>query len=167
MRHRRLHLLATICLIAGGLPAQAEDLPKAERVLVDKSESRLYLIRDEEPFASFRVSFGADPVGHKQAEGDQKTPEGWYVLDYKVEDSSFHRSIHVSYPNPKDIENAKKLGVSPGGQIMIHGQPNGWSWLGPFSQFVDWTDGCIALSDKHMNIVWQSVEPGTPIHIKP
>jgi murein L,D-transpeptidase YafK len=137
-----LTVVAALTLIACGPSASETAGLKAERVVVDKSESRLYLIRDEEPFASFRV-------------------------DYKVQDSQFHRSIHVSYPNPRDIENARKLGVDPGGQIMIHGQPNGWRWLGPFSQFVDWTDGCIALTDKNMDRVWAAVEPGTPIHIKP
>jgi murein L,D-transpeptidase YafK len=167
MNRITLVTVAMLSLIACGSSASETAGLKAERVVVDKSESRLYLIRDEEPFASFRVSFGGDPNGHKVREGDQKTPEGWYVLDYKVQDSQFHRSIHVSYPNPRDIENARELGVEPGGQIMIHGQPNGWRWLGPFSQFVDWTDGCIALTDNNMDKVWAAVDPGTPIHIKP
>jgi murein L,D-transpeptidase YafK len=140
---------------------------KADLVLVKKNESRLYLIREGKTFASFRASFGSNPKGHKQKQGDGRTPEGRYVLDYKNSGSRYHRSIHISYPNAKDREDARKRGVDPGGDIMIHGQRNGWEWLAPIAQLFDWTNGCIALSNPDMDRVWEAVDAGTPIEIKP
>lgn len=139
----------------------------AESVLVDKSDGRLYLIRDGQAFASFPVRFGGNPEGHKQQQGDQRTPEGKYLLDYKNANSNYYKSIHVSYPNARDRKNARRLGVDPGGDIMIHGQLNGWGWAAPVVQFFDWTDGCIALKDSDMDKVWQAIKPGTPIEIRP
>lgn len=155
-------LLLTACLA----PA-AWAIETAEAVLVVKQERRLYLLRDGEPYASFPATFGTNPKGHKQKEGDGRTPEGEYILDYKNENSSYFLSIHVSYPNAQDKAAASKLGTSPGGNIMIHGQKAGWSWLGGISRFVNWTDGCIALSDKDMATVWEAIQPGTPIEIRP
>ena len=147
--------------------ADAASVQKADAVLVIKSEKRLYLLNKGWQFASFRVTFGADPVGHKQAQGDEKTPEGQYILDYKNRNSKFYKSIHVSYPNAQDRKNARRLGVSPGGDIMIHGQANGYGWASPLVQFFSWTNGCVALSDKDMDKVWTAVDPGTPIEIRP
>jgi len=140
---------------------------KADRVLVIKSEHRLILINNGEIFATYNVTFGGNPNGHKQSQGDQKTPEGKYVLDYKNANSDYYKSIHISYPNKKDRENAKRLGVSPGGNIMIHGQLNGWEWAAPIVQLFSWTDGCIALSNKDMDQIWLAIDPGTPIEIWP
>ncbi len=139
--------------------------PKADAVLVRKSEKKLYLIAEGKPFKSYHVVFGANPAGHKQQEGDEKTPEGKYFLDYKKEDSAFYKAIHISYPNQKDMENAKKLGVNPGGFIMIHGQRNGLGWLSFASQFFNWTNGCIAVTNSEMEEIWQAVNAGTPIEI--
>ncbi len=138
---------------------------KADSVLVNKSEEKLYLIADGKPFKSYHVVFGANPAGHKQQEGDERTPEGKYLLDYKKEDSAFYKAIHISYPNQNDIENAKKRGVSPGGLIMIHGQRNGLGWLSFASQFFNWTNGCIAVKNSEMEEIWQAVDAGTPIEI--
>ena len=139
--------------------------PKADAVLVRKSEKKLYLIAEGKPFKSYHVVFGANPAGHKQQEGDEKTPEGKYFLDYKKEDSAFYKAIHISYPNQKDIENSKKLGINPGGLIMIHGQRNGLGWLSFASQFFNWTNGCIAVTNAEMEEIWQAVNAGTPIEI--
>jgi len=139
----------------------------ADLVLVEKSESLLHLIRDGEVFASYRVKFGKNPRGHKQQQGDSRTPEGRYILDYKNPNSAFYKSIHVSYPNAQDRASARRRGVDPGGDIMIHGQANGWRWLTPLSQLFNWTDGCVALTDQDMDAVWNSVPTGTPIEIKP
>jgi murein L,D-transpeptidase YafK len=148
--------------VINGLGAQ-----KADAVLVIKSKSRLYLMYKGEPIASFHVTFGQNPKGHKIKRGDERTPEGHYILDYKNPNSKFHKSIHISYPNSVDRANAKHLGVSPGGDIMIHGQTNGWGWASPIVQFFPWTDGCVALSNKDMDQVWEAVDPGTPIEIRP
>lgn len=140
---------------------------KADFVLVKKSESRLYLKKNGATLASFHVSFGAQPQGHKQRQGDERTPEGRYVLDFKNERSSFHKAIHVSYPNQRDIVAAKARGVDPGGSIMIHGQKNGFGWLAPVTQMFNWTDGCIAMSNSDMERVWNAVDVQTPIEIDP
>ena len=97
-------------------------IEKADRVLVDKSDGTLLLLKNGEEIGSFSVVFGANPEGHKQQQGDERTPEGRYILDYKKADSAFYKAIHISYPNAADTEKANKLGVSPGGAIMIHGQ---------------------------------------------
>jgi murein L,D-transpeptidase YafK len=112
------------------------------------------------------VEFGANPIDHKAKEGDEKTPEGRYTLDYKKSNSAFYKSIHISYPNKEDKEQAKKLGVNPGGFIMIHGQKNGLGWLSSIAQLYNWTDGCIAVTNSEMNEIWEAVDPGTPIDIQ-
>jgi murein L,D-transpeptidase YafK len=140
---------------------------KADEVLVIKSERRLYLIKNKKQFAEYRVTFGDNPEGHKVQQGDQKTPEGKYILDYKNPNSNYYKSIHISYPNKKDREISKKLGVNPGGEIMIHGQLNGWEWASLITQLFSWTDGCIALSNEDMGQLWLAIDPGTPIEIRP
>ena len=147
--------------------AEAQSNKKADLVVVVKSEYRLYLIRDGKLFESFPVVFGSNPKGHKQQQGDGRTPEGDYVLDYKNANSAYYKSIHVSYPNEQDREDARKRGVSPGGDIMIHGQPNRWGKFSPVTQLFNWTDGCIALNNSDMDAVWNAVDPGTPIQIRP
>jgi len=156
-----------IVLLLSVQTANAESVQKADTVLVIKSEKRLYLFHKGEQFASFPVTFGAEPEGHKQKQGDERTPEGHYILDYKNPKSKFYKSIHVSYPNAMDRENARRLGVSPGGDIMIHGLPDEWAWVGALGQLFPWTDGCIAMSNKDMDTVWEAVNPGTPIEIRP
>jgi len=142
-------------------------LEKADFVFVIKSESKLYLIKNGKTLKEFDVVFGANPKGHKLKEGDERTPEGRYILDYKKVDSAYYKSIHISYPNEQDKRRAKELGVDPGGLIMIHGQKNGFGWFSFISQAFNWTDGCIALSDSDMDEVWEAVDVGTPIQIKP
>ena len=148
-------------------PVYADDAHKADTVLVIKSEKRLYLLHKGVPFATFPVTFGGQPEGHKQSRGDQRTPEGHYKLDYKNVNSKFYKSIHISYPNADDKALARKLGLNPGGDIMIHGQANGWEWATSIVQLFSWTDGCIALSNEDMDQVWAAVDPGTPIEIRP
>ena len=159
----RFAILACLLLI----PTCAVCMEKADFVLVVKSESSLYLQKEGDSFKKFHVVFGANPIGHKQQQGDARTPEGRYILDYKKEDSAFYKSIHISYPNEQDRLRAKKLGVHPGGMIMIHGQKNGYGWLSFIAQRINWTDGCIALTDSDMDEVWEAVDAGTPIEIKP
>lgn len=158
--------LVPLMLLAFQLTAAA-DIQKADEVLVIKSENRLYLLKDGERYASFKVVFGGDPKGHKEQQGDQRTPEGRYTLDSKNPNSRFYKSIHVSYPNQKDRAHAQKLGVDPGGDIKIHGQTNGWGWASPVMQLFSWTDGCVALSNSNMDKVWEAIDPGTPIEIRP
>ncbi|MCP4323569.1 MAG: L,D-transpeptidase family protein [Alteromonadales bacterium] len=135
-------------------------------VKVDKSDNKMYLLAHGKVVKEYHVAFGENPKGHKEQEGDQKTPEGIYTLDYKKEDSSFYRAMHISYPNAQDVESAKSKGVSAGGFIMVHGQRN---WLGAFSsitQKYNWTNGCIALTNTEMDEFMGLVEIGTKIYIQ-
>ena len=155
--------VSVVLLFAGGVYSEQP----ADRVVVDKSESRLYLMHEGQTFASYHVVFGANPQGHKLQQGDERTPEGHYLLDYKNANSLYYKSIHISYPNEIDRQEARKQGVDPGGDIMIHGQKNGYEGLSFLAQRFNWTNGCIALNNKDMDSVWEAVQPGTPIEIKP
>ena len=159
--------IATVLAVAlcAAVPARAAD--KADLVRVDKSERRLELLHKGTVLRSYRVALGNAPEGHKREEGDERTPEGRYVLDWRNPGSSFHKSIHISYPNAADRAAAKAAGRDPGGLIMIHGQPNGFGWWSWLLQLVDWTDGCIAVTDAEMDEIWTMVDNGTPIEITP
>jgi murein L,D-transpeptidase YafK len=136
----------------------------ADRVLVLKAERKLLLLHGERVLKTYRISLGEHPVGRKTMEGDGKTPEGKYVLDWHNAQSDFYRSIHISYPNQADVARAAKLGAPPGGDLFIHGQPK--DYQGPDKQSGDWTDGCIAVSNAEMDEIWRAVPDGTPIEIK-
>ena len=151
--------------LCAAVPVRAAD--KADLVRVDKSERRLELLRKGTVLRSYSVALGNAPEGHKREEGDERTPEGRYVLDWRNPGSSFHKSIHISYPNAADRAAAKAAGRDPGGLIMIHGQPNGFGWWSWLLQLVDWTDGCIAVTDAEMDEIWTMVDNGTPIEITP
>jgi murein L,D-transpeptidase YafK len=139
----------------------------ADRVVLDKRERRLTLYRDGRELKNYRVSLGLRPTGHKQQEGDYRTPEGSYQLTRRNPDSEFFLSIQVSYPDAEDLATARKIGVSPGGLIMIHGLPNIMKYSRDRYLSTDWTDGCIALSNEDMLEVWLLTRPDTPIEITP
>jgi murein L,D-transpeptidase YafK len=141
--------------------------PKADLVLVEKGARRLALLGNGKVLRRWRISLGRNPVGHKQREGDGRTPEGRYILDWRNPSSCCYKSLHVSYPNAADRSGAAARGDNPGGLIMIHGQVNGWGWLGWLMQYIDHTHGCIALRNVPMEEVWRSVPDGTPIEIRP
>jgi len=137
----------------------------ADYVLVDKSDRLLIAYRQGKPIKAYRgLQFGDAPMGHKQFEGDERTPEGLYTIDWRNPNSSYHLSLHISYPNSEDRAFAARFGRSPGGAIFIHGQPNG---LSSGRMRGDWTDGCIALSNAEIRELWQIVPNGTPIKIRP
>ncbi|HXZ80046.1 MAG TPA: L,D-transpeptidase family protein [Terriglobales bacterium] len=140
---------------------------QADKVVVLKKARQLILYSHGQELKRYSVSLGSDPVGPKAREGDHKTPEGIYVLDRRNPKSRFYRSIHISYPNPEQIEAARKLGTSAGGDVFIHGLPNGFGWLGRIHLKMDWTDGCIAVTDDEMDEIWRVVPDGTPIEIEP
>jgi murein L,D-transpeptidase YafK len=141
---------------------------KADRVRVDKSERRLELLRDSKVVAAFSVALGRSPVGDKEKQGDMRTPEGRYTIDWRNPGSKYHRSLHISYPDNADKARAAKLGDDPGGDIMIHGQPNGYAQPASILlQRSDWTFGCIAVSNAAMDAIWKAVPDGAPIEITP
>lgn len=135
-------------------------------VEVDKSENKMYLLDNDKIIKEYYVAFGENPKGHKEQEGDEKTPEGIYTLDYKKEDSSFYRAMHISYPNKSDLDNAKSKGVSAGGFIMVHGQRNRLGRLSALTQRFNWTNGCIALTNTEMDEFMMLVKVGTKIKIE-
>lgn len=141
---------------------------KADFVVVKKSERKLYLYRGDEILKTYRIALGKQPDGHKKREGDSRTPEGLYELDWRNPNSRFYRSIHVSYPDKSDYRNAQERGDSPGGAIMIHGQPSSWvEKTKLLFKDDDWTEGCIAVQNHEMDEIWNAVEDGTPIEIVP
>jgi len=158
-------VLLTAC--GGGSDSISKTVQQADLVVVDKSSSRLHLVANGKTLATFNVAIGREPQGHKTRQGDQRTPEGEYVLDAKNARSGYYKSIHISYPNARDREFAKRAGLNPGGDIMIHGQRNGWGWFAWITQRFDWTDGCIALTNADMDAVWRAIDIGTPIRIDP
>jgi len=135
-------------------------------VKVDKSDRKMYLMDDGNVLMEYDIALGANPKGHKVQEGDERTPEGTYTLDYLKLDSAFHKAMHISYPNANDIAKAKSLGVSPGGFIMVHGQKNGIEWLSFISQWFNWTNGCIAVTNDEMDEFIKLVKVGTKIQIQ-
>ncbi|MCR9214374.1 MAG: L,D-transpeptidase family protein [Proteobacteria bacterium] len=141
-------------------------LAEADLVLVDKSDRQLYIMEKGKILRQFSIALGGNPKGHKLQEGDQKTPEGVYVLDYINENSAYHRSMHISYPTDQDRFAAKIRGVEPGGMIMIHGQKNGAGIFSALTQLFDWTEGCIALTNDEMDEFLALVPVGTTIHIR-
>lgn len=136
-----------------------------DKVFVDKSERVLKLLSDDKVIKTYHIALGDSPAGHKRQQGDERTPTGSYKLDYKNEKSSYYRSIHVSYPNASDKAQARKRGVSPGGDIMIHGQKNGFGHLAALTQKRDWTDGCIAVTDGEMDEIMSVYKAGMLIEI--
>jgi len=146
---------------------QASEFPVAEKVVVEKEKRILHLIKDDEIFRTYDIVLGIEPVGNKQSEGDFKTPEGIYRLDTRNPDSDYFLSIHISYPNSKDRREARTKGVSPGGQIMIHGQPNEPTYSAAYYKKQDWTNGCIAVSNSDMIDIWLMTPNEIPIEIRP
>jgi murein L,D-transpeptidase YafK len=153
-------------------PSQAAYLPpppaetyEADYILVDKSERTLTLYSHGIAIERYTgLQLGGEPVGAKHFEGDQRTPEGWYTIDYRNPRSAYHLSLHISYPTPAQSGFAARYGRSAGGEIFIHGQPNA---LAAGREPGDWTDGCIALSDAEIETLWREVPDGTPIEIRP
>ncbi|MDX1588365.1 MAG: L,D-transpeptidase family protein [Oleiphilaceae bacterium] len=140
---------------------------RVDKVLVKKSERRLWLLQEGKPVREYRISLGSNPVGHKLFSGDHRTPEGRYTLDARNANSDFYKSIRISYPNQEDRRKAEAWGQDPGDAIMIHGLPNeaedwAFAYVG-----LDWTEGCIAVTNEAMDEIWQLVKNGTTIEIRP
>jgi len=153
---------------------EAQPLPRsrayfADTILVKKGQRRLYLMRDGKPFRTYRISLGTSPEGHKQRQGDNRTPEGRYVIDWRNPRSRFTKSLHISYPSLDDRLRAARRGWDPGGMIMIHGEPRGSAYrdLRSLVSGEDWTEGCIAVSNPAIDEIWRHVSNGTPIVIEP
>ena len=157
-------LLFALACVAVNLHAAGE---LADRVVVNKSERKLYLKKGDEVLREFDIALGLVPHGHKTREGDFKTPEGDYRLTRRRLNSDFFMAIQISYPDRDDVARARAAGVSPGSNIMIHGQPSVPTKPASYYRKNDWTDGCIAVSNAAMVDIWQLTVENTPITILP
>jgi murein L,D-transpeptidase YafK len=163
---------AGICLfllaLAAALPAQQQAAPqKADSILILKKDHVLELLAGGKVIRTYKVALGQGGLKPKEREGDARTPEGHYVIDARSAESHYHKALHVSYPNAEDRKRAAKLGVSPGGAVMIHGLPNGKGFVGAAHRLYDWTLGCIAVTDEEIDEIWNLVPVGTPVEIRP
>ncbi len=164
-------LILLVVILAPQPPALAQ-LPyiaqsKVDLVVIYKRDRLLQLKSNGHVIRSFNVALGPEPEGHKRIEGDGRTPEGVYTLDWRNSSSQFYRSMHVSYPKEEDQETARRWGKTPGGMIMIHGLPNGRGADAVGHPSNDWTNGCIAVTNKEMDDIWSLVDDGTTIIIFP
>ncbi|AKV06882.1 MULTISPECIES: L,D-transpeptidase family protein [Pseudomonas] len=164
-------LLALFCL-SFAVVSQAStvvtlDGKSIEKVLVLKSAHQLQLIADGKPLRTYRISLGKQPKGAKLMEGDKRTPEGFYWVDWRKVSDRFNLAMHISYPNVSDSARARREGVEPGGMIMIHGTPDTYDYPENLFHTLDWTDGCIAMRNMDMREVWGLVPDGTMIEIRP
>jgi tetratricopeptide (TPR) repeat protein len=139
----------------------------ADKILIEKKDRRLTLLSRGNVIKAYKVALGTNPDGPKEMQGDNKTPEGTYIIDSRNRDSRYHMSLHISYPNEEDKRRAKRKGVSPGGDIMIHGLINDYAWIGNAHTSYDWTKGCIAVTDEEIEEIDKLVLDGTVVEIKP
>jgi murein L,D-transpeptidase YafK len=152
----------------GGGSTPERPVGYADQVVVKKSQRRLQLLNRGQVIREYRIALGDNPNGHKIQEGDERTPVGDYILDWRNPNSQYHRSIHISYPNEQDRAVAQALGVNPGGMVMLHGLPNGIRSPSVRAEYQrrDWTNGCIAVQDHEIDEIWRMVRDGTPIRIQ-
>jgi len=156
-------LIASSTMLAAQQPAQAE---RADSVLILKKDHLLELMRAGKVIHTYKVALGQGGLAPKQRQGDGRTPEGHYTIDARNSASEYHLSLHISYPNADDRKRAARLGVAPGGDIMIHGLPNGKGYVGPAHRLFDWTLGCVAVTDQEIEEIWKLVPVGTPVEIR-
>jgi len=164
-------LLALFCLsfvtVSQASAVEILDGKTIEKVLVLKSAHQLQLINNGKPVKTYRISLGKQPKGAKLMEGDKRTPEGLYWLDWRKTSDRFNLAMHISYPNISDSARSRREGVEPGGMIMIHGTPDSEEFPEQYFHTLDWTDGCIGMRNVDMREVWNLVNDGTMIEIRP
>jgi murein L,D-transpeptidase YafK len=159
-------VILPILFLVSTAPAQSR-AAVVDKIVIVKSTRTMILLSHDQVVRSFNVALGTEPVGAKHKHGDHKTPEGNYVIDARNAHSQFHLSLHISYPNAGDWQLARELGVSPGGDIMIHGLMPRYAWMGPLHRHHDWTDGCIAVTNSEIEEIWKLVPMGTKVEIRP
>jgi murein L,D-transpeptidase YafK len=147
-------------------PCAAGEKP-IDKILVEKKARRLTLLRDSIAVRTYRIALGSNPTGPKTCQGDERTPEGRYIISGRNRNSQYHRSLRVSYPNATDQAAANKLKCNPGGDIFIHGLPNGKGWIGKAHTLYDWTLGCIAVTNQEIDEIWNLAPNGTAVEIRP
>ncbi len=175
MKHPWMHWFllghsAVLVLTASGLLEAGQALRAgviAERIVIEKGARTLSLFRGGHVLKTYKIALGPNAKGPKERQGDGRTPEGTYVIDGRKRESAFHRALHISYPNPEDRRRARMRGVSPGGDIMIHGLPKGMGAIGKAHLLKDWTQGCIAVTNDEIEEIWRVVPNGTQVVIRP
>jgi murein L,D-transpeptidase YafK len=161
-------LVSYVVVFTACVLLSAQEAPVGvDRVVVYKHDRKLVLLSRGKELRSYKIALGGEPVGPKTRQGDHRTPEGVYVLDSRNPNSHYYKAFHVSYPSTKDRAAARNLAVSPGGDIMLHGLPKEYAWVGKSHVLQDWTDGCIAVTNQEMDELWNLVRIGTLIEIKP
>ena len=140
--------------------------PKVDRVVVLKTKHELLLLSGDHVVKSYRVALGRGGLEPKRRQGDGRTPEGLYRIDHRNPASKYHLALHISYPESTDKQRAQRLGINPGGDIMIHGLPPEYSWVGRKHLLSDWTEGCIAVTDSEIEEIWELVPDGTPVEVR-
>ena len=163
----RTLICTAVFLVAANCTFADDSAQHVDLVIVLKQQRALQLMSHGIVLKTYKVALGGNPVGPKVQQGDHRTPEGTYVLDHRNIHSQYYKSIHISYPNATDRAKAAKLHVAPGGDIFLHGLPNGYRWIGSEHRLKDWTDGCVAVTDEEIDEIWKLVADGTPIEIKP
>jgi murein L,D-transpeptidase YafK len=167
-RWTRAAIGCAILIFAVPLMTQRAPTPqKADSILILKKDHVLELLKGGKVIRTYKVALGRGGLAPKEREGDGRTPEGHYIIDSRNAESHYHKALHISYPNAEDSKRAAKLGVAPGGAIMIHGLPNGMGWLGAAHRLYDWTLGCIAVTDQEIDEIWDMAPTGTPVEIRP
>ncbi|MBZ5530330.1 MAG: L,D-transpeptidase family protein [Acidobacteriia bacterium] len=164
--------LLAVAMVAGWMLFGAEinsaaDLPRADQIVIVKSTRTLTLLRQGQVLKTYKVALGGQPVGAKDRQGDNKTPEGRYTIDSRNQHSQFHLSLHISYPSAADRQRARRLGVNPGGDIFIHGGTPAWTGPPAERRNMDWTLGCIAVTNPEIDEIWAMVNVGTRVEIRP
>jgi murein L,D-transpeptidase YafK len=139
----------------------------ADSIVVEKGERRLTLFFRGAPIRTYGVALGRNPIGDKERQGDGRTPEGVFRIEFRNPNSKFHLALRLNYPDAAHLIRAEALGVSPGGDIMIHGLPKGYEAYGPAHRDDNWTEGCVALTNQEIEEIWRAVRDGTPVEIKP
>lgn len=143
------------------------EIPQGNRIVIEKSRHLMHVYHNEESIVTFRIALGRVPSGQKTCAGDKRTPEGFYTITQHKKDSAFYKALRISYPSKEDIARAKSKGCKPGGDIMIHGLQNGFGWMGRTHRTIDWTNGCIAITNNEMDILYAMVADGTTVEIRP
>lgn len=169
-RRLRVAIACAALLLGASAGSAGRTAPKPEQadfILIVKSERTMTLMRQGKVLKTYKVALGQEPRGAKTQLGDNRTREGEYTIDLRNPHSQFHLALRISYPNQADRERARKLGVDPGGAIMIHGLPAAYAWLGPAHRQTDWTLGCIAVTNPEIEEIWKMVPLGTKVEIKP
>jgi murein L,D-transpeptidase YafK len=171
-KRNKISCLSGMLLLAGisvGMAPRlsAQGATQVDRIVIEKSKRTLTLMNGTESLKKYKVALGGQPVGAKDRQGDHKTPEGIYSVDSKNPNSQFYKALHISYPNPADRANARKLGLSPGGDMEIHGLGSKWGWIGAKHRLTDWTDGCVAVTNEEIEEIYPLIKVGTTVEIRP